>query len=108
MLAAGPGGDYGVHSEMFTAGLMQLHRAGKVTNKHKGVFDGVSVATFAMGPQEREMHGNAAGDEKRELRPGKLVGRVPCDFAEPYRAVLIALDEQPVDFDQQQQRLAVG
>jgi acyl-CoA hydrolase len=27
LLAEGPGGDYGVHSEMFTTGLMQLHKA---------------------------------------------------------------------------------
>ncbi len=47
-LADGDGGDYGVHSEMFTDGLMQLHQAGKVTNQ-KGQFDGVSVATFAGG-----------------------------------------------------------
>jgi acyl-CoA hydrolase len=47
-LANGPGGDYGVHSEMFTNGLMALHEAGKVTNR-KGQFDGVSVATFAGG-----------------------------------------------------------
>ena len=31
LLAEGPGGDYGVHSEMFTTGLMHLHEAGKVT-----------------------------------------------------------------------------
>ena len=48
LLAEGPGGDYGVHSEMFTTGLMDLHEAGKVTN-NKGVFDGFSVATFAAG-----------------------------------------------------------
>ena len=48
-LADGPGGNYGVHSEMFTTGLMRLHRAGKVTNAAKGVFDGVSVTTFALG-----------------------------------------------------------
>ncbi|RIL06425.1 MAG: 4-hydroxybutyrate CoA-transferase [Proteobacteria bacterium] len=48
MLAEEPGGDYGVHSEMFTDGLMQLHRAGKVRNA-KGVHDGYSVCTFAMG-----------------------------------------------------------
>ncbi len=48
-LAAGPGGSYGVHSEMFTDGLMQLHRAGKVTNDAKGLFNGVSVTTFALG-----------------------------------------------------------
>jgi len=47
-LAEGDGGDYGVHSEMFTNGLMRLHDSGKVTNR-KGQFDGVSVATFAGG-----------------------------------------------------------
>jgi acyl-CoA hydrolase len=51
LLAAGDGGDYGIHSEMFTTGLMKLHRAGKVTNR-KGQFDGVSVATFGVGTRE--------------------------------------------------------
>jgi acyl-CoA hydrolase len=51
LLAAGDGGDYGVHGEMFTTGLMQLHEAGKITNR-KGQFEGVSVATFAGGTQE--------------------------------------------------------
>jgi acyl-CoA hydrolase len=51
-LAEGPGGGYGVHSEMFTTGLMRLHQAGKVTNDAKGVFDGVSVTTFALGSAE--------------------------------------------------------
>jgi acyl-CoA hydrolase len=50
-LAEGDGGDYGVHSEMFTNGLMRLHESGKVTNR-KGQFDGVSVATFAGGSPE--------------------------------------------------------
>jgi acyl-CoA hydrolase len=50
-LAGDDGGDYGVHSEMFTDGLMALHQAGKVTNR-KGQFDGVSVATFAGGSAE--------------------------------------------------------
>jgi acyl-CoA hydrolase len=48
-LASSAGGDYGVHSEMFTNGLMALHEAGKVSNSHKGCYDGVSVATFAAG-----------------------------------------------------------
>jgi acyl-CoA hydrolase len=51
-LAEGSGGGYGVHSEMFTTGLMQLHRAGKVTNTAKGIFDGISVTTFALGSSE--------------------------------------------------------
>ena len=48
LLAEGDGGDYGIHSEMLTTGLMQLHEAGKVSNS-KGQYDGVSVATFAGG-----------------------------------------------------------
>ena len=50
-LAKTPGGNYGVHSEMFTDGLMHLHQAGKVTNAEKGLYPGVSVATFAMGSE---------------------------------------------------------
>jgi acyl-CoA hydrolase len=59
LLAEGDGGDYGVHSEMFTTGLMQLHEAGKISNR-KGQFDGVSVATFAGGSEElyRWLDGN--------------------------------------------------
>jgi acyl-CoA hydrolase len=49
VLANGPGGDYGVHSEMFTSGLMRLHKAGKVSNTRKGQYPGVSIATFALG-----------------------------------------------------------
>ncbi len=50
-LAQGPYGDFGIHSEMFTTSLMHLHEAGKVTNR-KGVYDGVSIATFAAGTLE--------------------------------------------------------
>jgi acyl-CoA hydrolase len=52
LLAEGDGGDYGLHSEMFTDGCMQLHRAGKVTNAGKGQHHGVSVTTFAFGSAE--------------------------------------------------------
>lgn len=52
ILAEGPGGDYGVHSEMFTNGLMRLHLAGKVTNARKDQFDGMSITTFAAGSRE--------------------------------------------------------
>jgi acyl-CoA hydrolase len=59
-LARGPLGGFGVHSEMFTTGLMQLHQSGKVTNDGKGMFDGVSVTTFALGVRElyRWLDGN--------------------------------------------------
>jgi acyl-CoA hydrolase len=59
-LAKGPLGGFGVHSEMFTDGLMRLHQAGKVSNDAKGLFDGVSVTTFALGTRElyRWLDGN--------------------------------------------------
>jgi adhesin HecA-like repeat protein len=47
-LAAGPLGDFGLHTELVADGAMQLHRAGKVTNR-KGLYDGVTVGTFALG-----------------------------------------------------------
>lgn len=52
VLAEGDGGEYGLHSEMFTDGCMKLHRARKVTNTRKGQYDGVSVTTFAFGSPE--------------------------------------------------------
>ena len=59
LLAEREGGGYGVHTEMVTDGLMRLHEAGKVANR-KGLFDGVSVATFAAGSEElyRWLDGN--------------------------------------------------
>ena len=52
LLAEGEGGGYGIHSEMFTTGLMRLHQAGKVTNLNKGEFEGSSITTFAAGIPE--------------------------------------------------------
>jgi acyl-CoA hydrolase len=52
LLAEGDGGDYGLHTEMFTDGCMKLHRAGKIGNARKGQYDGVSVTTFAFGSPE--------------------------------------------------------
>lgn len=49
LLADSDVSDLGIHSEMFTTGLMRLHQAGKVTNLRKGQFDGFSVTTFAAG-----------------------------------------------------------
>ncbi|MEM7409848.1 MAG: acetyl-CoA hydrolase/transferase C-terminal domain-containing protein [Myxococcota bacterium] len=52
ILAERDGGGYGIHSEMFTTGLMKLHQAGKITNDRKGLNDGYSICTFAMGTRE--------------------------------------------------------
>jgi len=51
ILAQGAGGAYGIHTEMFTDGLMHLHQSGQVVNR-KGLHDGISIATFAAGSRE--------------------------------------------------------
>ena len=48
ILAEGPAGGFGIHTEMISDGVMRLHQAGKVTNR-KPLYDGFSVATFALG-----------------------------------------------------------
>jgi len=48
ILADGPRGDFGIHTEMLVDGVKLLHDAGKVSNR-KGLHDGFSVCTFALG-----------------------------------------------------------
>src|SRR5439155_340726 len=50
ILAERPAGGFGIHTEMIADGVMRLHQAGKVTN-HKPLYDGFTVATFALGSQ---------------------------------------------------------
>jgi len=51
LLANGTRRGFGIHTEMFSDGAMRLHLADKVANR-KGLYDGVSVATFAFGSAE--------------------------------------------------------
>ena len=71
LLAEGDGGDYGLHSEMFTDGCMKLHRAGKITNAGKGQYDGVSVTTFAFG--SAELYAWLDGNETVAFLPVEIV-----------------------------------
>ena len=41
--------DLGIHTEMFSDGIVDLHEAGAVSNRCKGHRDGVSVCTFVIG-----------------------------------------------------------
>ncbi|QXC62127.1 4-hydroxybutyrate CoA-transferase [Aquihabitans sp. G128] len=70
LLAEGPVGGFGIHSEMFTTGCMKLHQAGKVTNV-KGVYDGYSITTFAAGT--RELYDWLDGNEEVRFLPVHLV-----------------------------------
>lgn len=70
LLAKTGEGAYGVHSEMFTTGLMRLHEAGRVRNA-KGLFDGHSIATFAMG--SRALYDWLDGNESVRFLPVDVV-----------------------------------
>jgi acyl-CoA hydrolase len=70
LLADGPGGGYGLHTEMFTTGCMRLHQAGKITND-KALYPGVSVTTFAAG--SAELYEWLDGNEEVAFLPVELV-----------------------------------
>ena len=42
----------GIHSEMFSDGIVDLYRTGAITNENKGVDKGKFVATFLMGTKK--------------------------------------------------------
>jgi acyl-CoA hydrolase len=84
LLAEQGGGDYGIHSEMFTTGLMRLHRAGKVTNARKGIFEGFSVSTFALG--SRELYDWLDGNEEVRFLPVDVVN-APATVAHNHNVV---------------------
>ena len=80
------GGDYGVHSEMFTDGLFQLCASGKVTNARKPIHRGDSVITFALGSQD--MYEFLNENERVRLAPVSYVND-PSVIAKNHRMVSI-------------------
>jgi acyl-CoA hydrolase len=66
ILADGPRGDFGIHTEMLVDGVKLLHDAGKVTNR-KGIYDGYSVCTFALG--SRALYDWAGRDQRLRFLP---------------------------------------
>jgi acyl-CoA hydrolase len=44
--------DLGIHTEMFTDGMVDLFEAGVITGKHKTLWPGKMVATFALGTKK--------------------------------------------------------
>jgi len=70
ILAEGDYSDLGIHSEMFTDGLMRLHESGAVSNE-KGIFDGLSVTTFAFG--SNDLYAWLDGNEEVAFLPVEVV-----------------------------------
>ncbi len=67
--------ELGIHSEMFCEGHIDLIEAGAVTNAHKGLYDGRSVCTFALGP--RRLHRWCERNPALAVLPVEEVNSVP-------------------------------
>ncbi len=44
--------DLGIHTEMFSDGLLNLYKNGNITNRLKGIHEGKTIASFCYGSQE--------------------------------------------------------
>jgi acyl-CoA hydrolase len=67
--------ELGIHSELFCESHVDLIEAGSVTNAHKGLHDGVSVATFALG--EQRLYRWLADNPAFAMVPVEKVNAVP-------------------------------
>ncbi|MBC3939295.1 MULTISPECIES: acetyl-CoA hydrolase/transferase family protein [Anaerotruncus] len=70
--------DLGIHSEMFSDGVVELVEAGVITNKCKNIHRGRSVATFLMGT--RRLYDYVDNNPEVEMLPVDYVNdpRVIC------------------------------
>lgn len=44
--------DLGIHTEMFSDGLLKLYKNGNITNRFKGIHEGKTIASFCFGSEE--------------------------------------------------------
>jgi acyl-CoA hydrolase len=52
LLLESGGGDFGIHTEMLTDGLLALYKAGRITGARKALDRGKTVYTFALGSRD--------------------------------------------------------
>ena len=67
LLAESSIADLGVHTEMLTDGIIDLHRAGRITGTRKQINPGKMVCTFALGSQY--LYDAVAGNPEIEFHP---------------------------------------
>jgi acyl-CoA hydrolase len=67
--------ELGIHTELFCQSHVDLIEAGCVTNAHKGLYDGLSVATFALG--EDKLYRWLADNKSFAMLPVEETNAVP-------------------------------
>ena len=78
--------DLGIHSEMFSDGVMELMKKGVITGRKKSMHKGKVVTTFLMGT--RELYDFVDGNESIELYPVDYTND-PIIIARQYRMTSI-------------------
>jgi len=78
--------DLGLHTEMFSDGVIDLCEKGVITNQKKGLLPGKAVASFAMGT--KELYDYLDDNPFFEFRPTEFVNS-PSNIARNYKMVSI-------------------
>ena len=78
--------DLGVHTEMFTDGMVDLFRAGAITNQKKTLWKGKMVGTFAMGTQK--LYDFIDTNLAVEFQQGSVTND-PCVIGQNYKMVSV-------------------
>ncbi len=78
--------DLGIHSEMFSDGVVDLFQSGVITNKHKTIHKGKMIVTFLMGT--KKLYDFVNNNPMVELHPVDYVNN-PCVIAQNHKMVSI-------------------
>ncbi len=78
--------DLGVHTEMFTDGMVDLVEAGVITGRRKTLWPGKMVGSFALGT--RRLYDFLDENLSIELQPGRVTND-PCVIAKNYKMVSV-------------------
>lgn len=78
--------DLGVHTEMFTDGMVDLFRDGVITNKEKSLWKGKMVGTFALGTQK--LYDFIDKNLAVEFQQGKVTND-PCVLGQNHKMVSV-------------------
>jgi 4-hydroxybutyrate CoA-transferase len=78
--------DLGIHSEMFSDGVVELYEAGVINNSKKSIHKGKMIVTFLMGT--KKLYDFVDNNPSVELYPVDYVNN-PCVVAQNYKMVSI-------------------
>jgi acyl-CoA hydrolase len=78
--------DLGIHTEMFTDGMVDLFRDGVITNKEKSLWKGKMVGTFALGTQK--LYDFIDKNLAVEFQQGKVTND-PCVLGQNHKMVSV-------------------